>query len=140
MDSPRGRIYLMKEGLEGEPLEPMVPHFDQCLGCMSCVTACPSGVQYDRLIEATRSQVERRHPRTRRERALRASVFNLFPYPRRLRALRPLLRGYQRSGLKRLAQRVPLPPTLAAMEQLLPPLTAVEPTAEVTPAVGSRRA
>src|SRR5437763_13735372 len=68
MDSPRGRIYLMKQGLEGEPLDDaMVRHFDQCLGCMACVTACPSGVQYDKLIEATRAQVERRHPRTRRE-------------------------------------------------------------------------
>ncbi len=140
MDSPRGRIYLMREGLDGEPLAPMVQHFDQCLGCMACVTSCPSGVQYDRLIEATRAQVERRHPRTRRERALRAMVFNLFPYPQRLRKLRPLLRAYQRSGLKRLAQRLHLPPTLAAMEQLLPPLTEVEPVAEVTPAAGLRRA
>ena len=48
MDSPRGRIYLMKEGLEGEPMsDSMVQHFDACLGCMACVTACPSGVQYD---------------------------------------------------------------------------------------------
>src|ERR687883_430826 len=61
MDSPRGRIYLMKEALEGEPLDDsMVRHFDQCLGCMACVTACPSGVQYDKLIEAVRPQIERR--------------------------------------------------------------------------------
>jgi glycolate oxidase iron-sulfur subunit len=60
---------------------------------MACVTACPSGVQYDKLIEATRTHVEHEHPRTRRERALRAMVFSLFPYPRRLRALRPLLRA-----------------------------------------------
>ena len=71
MDSPRGRIYLMKEGLEGEPMtDSMVSHWDACLGCMACVTACPSGVQYDTLIEQTRAQVERRHervaPRTRR--------------------------------------------------------------------------
>ena len=65
MDSPRGRIYLMKEGLEGEPMsEEMVSHWDACLGCMACVTACPSGVQYDRLIEQTRAQVERRHDRS----------------------------------------------------------------------------
>ena len=64
MDSPRGRIYLMRRGLEGEPMsEAMVGHFDACLGCMACVTACPSGVQYDKLIETTRAQVERRHRR-----------------------------------------------------------------------------
>src|SRR4051812_28946955 len=141
MDSPRGRIYLMGEGHDGEPLsDVMVEHFDRCLGCMACVTACPSGVQYDRLIEATRAQVERRHPRTRRERAVRAMVFNTFPYPRRLRALRPLLRAYQASGAKRLAQRVKLPRSLAAMEQLLPPLTRLEEVAEVTAPVGERRA
>src|SRR6266568_6445511 len=76
MDSPRGRIYLMEIGLEGEPLDQeMASHFDRCLGCMACVTSCPSGVQYDKLIEATRQQVERRHPRTRSERALRTMIF-----------------------------------------------------------------
>ena len=70
MDSPRGRIYLMKQGLDGEPMtDSMVEHFDRCLGCMACVTACPSGVQYDRLIEDTRQQVERRHTRSPRDRA-----------------------------------------------------------------------
>jgi glycolate oxidase iron-sulfur subunit len=141
MDSPRGRIYLMNEGLQGEPLDDtMVRHFDQCLGCMACVTACPSGVKYDKLIEATRAQVERRHPRTASERLLRAMVFRLFPYPRRLRALRPLLRAYQRTGLTKVTHRLPLPPTMAAMEQLLPPLTQPTAIAEVTPAVGQRRA
>ena len=67
MDSPRGRIYLMKEGLEGEPMtDSMVSHWDACLGCMACVTACPSGVQYDTLIEQTRAQVER-EPRAVRQ-------------------------------------------------------------------------
>ena len=55
-DSPRGRIYLMETGLAGEPMtDSMVQHFDRCLGCMACVTACPSGVRYDRLIEDTRA-------------------------------------------------------------------------------------
>jgi glycolate oxidase iron-sulfur subunit len=141
MDSPRGRIHLMAQGLEGEPLDDaMVQHFDRCLGCMACVSACPSGVQYDRLIEATRAQVERRFRRTAGERAVRAAVFRLFPYPRRLRALRPALRAYQRTGLKRAVQRVRLPRNLAAMEQLLPPLTDIADVAEVTGAVGVRRA
>nr|MBA2698589.1 4Fe-4S dicluster domain-containing protein [Nocardioidaceae bacterium] len=97
MDSPRGRIYLMQQGIEGEPLsDSMVGHFDACLGCMACVTACPSGVQYDSLIEATRAQVERRHRRPAGERLLRSAIFALFPYPRRLRLLRGPLRAYQR--------------------------------------------
>src|SRR5436305_8416504 len=76
MDSPRGRIYLMGEGHDGEPLtDTMVTHFDRCLGCMACLTACPSGVQYDRLIEATRAQIERRHRRSPAEKALRSLVF-----------------------------------------------------------------
>jgi glycolate oxidase iron-sulfur subunit len=117
-DSPRGRIYLMNQGVGGEPLsDSMVEHFDRCLGCMSCVTACPSGVRYDRLIEDTRAQVERRHPRSPRDRALRSAIFALFPYPRRLRLLRGPLRAYQSSGLQKLVagsgllQR--LAPTLA---------------------------
>jgi glycolate oxidase iron-sulfur subunit len=79
----------MKQALEGEPLDAsMVRHWDQCLGCMACVTACPSGVQYDKLIEATRAQVERRVERPRAERLYREAIYRLFPYPRRLRAVR----------------------------------------------------
>src|SRR5436190_14574117 len=65
MDSPRGRIHLMKAGNEGrlDLTATTVQHFDQCLGCMACMTACPSGVQYDKLIEATRQQIERRYTR-----------------------------------------------------------------------------
>ncbi len=147
MDSPRGRIDLMKQGLEGEPLsESMVGHFDACLGCMACVTACPSGVQYDRLIESTRAQVERRHTRTRRDRALREAVFALFPYPKRLRLLRGPLRLWQRTGGDRLLRRSGLldrlAPSLAAMERLAPRLRS--PKADRLPerlaAVGETRA
>ena len=82
MDSPRGRIHLMDQVLQGAPLsDAVVGHFDACLGCMACVTACPSGVQYDKLIEATRAQVERNHPRSGPEKALRSAIFALFPYP-----------------------------------------------------------
>ncbi len=144
MDSPRGRIYLMNEGLQGEPLsDSMVEHFDACLGCMACVTACPSGVQYDKLIEATRSQVERRYERSRADRALRAAIFALFPYPRRLRLMRGPLRLHQRSGLSRLLRRTGildrLSPTLASMERLAPPLSAAEPVPTFTPAAGTKR-
>ncbi|MCA2214345.1 (Fe-S)-binding protein [Jidongwangia harbinensis] len=144
MDSPRGRIYLMNEGLGGEPLSgSMVEHFDRCLGCMSCVTACPSGVRYDRLIADTRAQVERRHPRTRRERALRAAIFALFPYPRRLRLLRGPLRAYQ-AGLQRLVARTGLlerlAPTLATLESLAPRLRPVPRPPDRVRARGPRRA
>ncbi len=144
MDSPRGRIYLMEVGLDGEPLDQdMATHFDRCLGCMACVTSCPSGVQYDKLIEATRQQVERRHPRSRGERAFRALIFGLFPHPRRLRLLRGPLSLYRRSGLQRLLRRSGLlsrlPAGLQAMERLLPHPGSAARVAEVTPARGAPR-
>ncbi|MFN2497288.1 MAG: (Fe-S)-binding protein [Pseudonocardiaceae bacterium] len=145
MDSPRGRIHLMKTGLEGEPLsESMVGHFDACLGCMACVTACPSGVQYGSLLADTRAQVERRYERTRREKLFREAIFRLFPYSSRLRALRGPLALYQRSGLNRLLRRsgllARLPATLQVMESLTPQLTRREHLPERVPAVGTRRA
>ncbi|NIH84360.1 (Fe-S)-binding protein [Amycolatopsis granulosa] len=142
MDSPRGRIYLMGLGVEGEPMTPeMVQHFDACLGCMACVTACPSGVQYDKLIEATRAQVERRHPRPPRERLLRNAIFSVFPYPRRLHALRGPLRAYQASGAGGVVRRVlgRAFPRLAALESLAPPLGPFESVPERMPARGTRR-
>ena len=110
MDSPRGRIYLMKEGLEGEPMtDSMVSHWDACLGCMACVTACPSGVQYDTLIEQTRAQVERHHERTRKDKALRGLIFSLFPLPQAAAAAaRPAARCCRRTGLDRAMRRTGL--------------------------------
>ncbi|MEU4693035.1 heterodisulfide reductase-related iron-sulfur binding cluster [Actinoplanes sp. NPDC023714] len=145
MDSPRGRIHLIGQGLSGEPLsDSMVGHFDNCLGCMACVTACPSGVKYDRLIEDTRAQIERRHPRTGRDRALRSAIFALFPYPRRLRLLRWPLTAYQRSGLQRLVGRTGLlerlAPTLATLESLAPRLRPVPPPPRRVAARGAKRA
>ncbi|MEX0427337.1 (Fe-S)-binding protein [Nocardioides sp. DS6] len=150
MDSPRGRLYLMKEGLDGAPLDDaMVEHWDNCLGCMSCVTACPSGVRYDTLIEQTRAQVERHHERPMREKALRGLVFALFPHPGRLRLLRGPIRALQRTGLDRaLRRRVTKPggllermaPHLAAMERLTPPLQPAERMPARIPAQGTRRA
>ncbi|HET9827031.1 MAG TPA: glycolate oxidase subunit GlcF [Nocardioidaceae bacterium] len=145
MDSPRGRIYLMKQGLEGEPMsDSMVQHWDRCLGCMSCVTACPSGVQYDRLIEQTRAQVERHHRRTPKERALRGLIFSLFPYPRRLRLVRGPLRAWQRTGLDRVVRRTGLlqrvAPELAVMESLAPRLGPPDRLPERITASGERRA
>ena len=145
MDSPRGRIYLMKEGLEGEPMsEEMVSHWDACLGCMACVTACPSGVQYDKLIETTRAQVERNHERSPADRALRSLIFAIFPHPRRLKLLRGPLRAVQRTGLDKAMRRTGLlerlSPQLAAMESLAPRLGKAEPVVGHLPATGERRA
>jgi len=145
MDSPRGRIYLMKLASEGAAaINPSwVSHFDSCLGCMACTTACPSGVDYGKLIEATRAQIERRHKRSLAEKLYRQVIFSTFTRPDRLRLLRWPLRAYQKSGLQTLlrASRVLklLPKKLQAMEALLPQLSANEPTAELTPAAGSRR-
>ena len=144
MDSPRGRIHLMQQVVGGEPLTPeVVGHFDACLGCMSCVTACPSGVQYDKLITDTRAQVERNTTRSPSDRALREAVFALFTYPRRLRALRGPLRLHQRSGLSRLLRRSGvlqrISPQLAAMESLAPPLGRREDVPPLTPARGTKR-
>ncbi|TDC87120.1 heterodisulfide reductase-related iron-sulfur binding cluster [Actinomadura sp. 7K507] len=145
MDSPRGRIHLMQQHADGDPLsDAMVGHFDACLGCMACVTSCPSGVQYDRLIEMTRAEVEREHPRSLKERAIREMVFQLFPYKRRLRALRGPLRAYQRSGLERLVRRSGvlerLSPSVAAMERLAPPLGRSPKLPERVAARGGHRA
>ncbi|MGH7330388.1 MAG: heterodisulfide reductase-related iron-sulfur binding cluster, partial [Polyangiaceae bacterium] len=107
MDSPRGRIDLMKGLDEGEiPLtSTVVEHFDRCLGCMGCVTACPSGVRYDLLIEATRAKVEQQFRRSPLDAAFREMIFSIFPYPARLAALRGPLAFFVRSGAKRLLRR-----------------------------------
>ena len=145
MDSPRGRIYLMKEGLEGEPLtDNVVEHFDACLGCMACVTACPSGVQYGTLITETRAQVERNHERGRWEKFLRTAIFTLFPYPKRLRAMRGPLALYQKSKLGKLLKRsglmAKLPDGLQAMESLTPPISRAAKLPPHVPAARERRA
>ncbi len=128
-DSPRGRIYQMDAINEGLiDLSPAtVSHFDSCLGCLACVSACPSGVQYDKLIEATRSQVQRQHPRSWSEVLVRTLIFNLFPYPNRLRPLLLPFLLYQKSGLQSLIRRSQILskwlPQLGAMESILPQLT-----------------
>ncbi|MEO0824487.1 MAG: heterodisulfide reductase-related iron-sulfur binding cluster [Cyanobacteria bacterium J06635_15] len=147
-DSPRGRIYLMDAINKGEaPLSPAsVQHFDSCLGCLACTTACPSGVQYDKLIAATRPQVQRNHPRSLPAKALRALIFNLFPYPDRIRLLLTPLALYQRLGVSKLVQRTGLlkrvSPNLAAMESLLPSVDVKcfqDNLSETVPAQGEKR-
>ena len=126
MDSPRGRIYMIKKAADGEaPLdEGFRLHMDNCLGCMACVTACPSGVQYNKLIEPTRAQIERNVPRSFGERMFRRLIFATFPRAKRLRMLAIPLRAYQKCGVRWLVRvsgvnRL-LPRGLQAMEALLP--------------------
>jgi glycolate oxidase iron-sulfur subunit len=212
MDSPRGRIYLVNQILDGAELSASAAeHFDRCLGCMACMTACPSGVQYDQLIEAARAWTEEarsgdgvqpavaaragaadtgaadtgaadtgaadtgvadvrgadaagtasagpasggraadvaRVPpagkRPVRDRAARAAIFSLFPYPRRLRALTAPLRTVQRTGLDRRLASSRLPgrvsPALGAALRLTPPAATWRKLPERVPALGSRRA
>jgi len=148
MDSPRGRIYLMDAINQGEAAlaEATVQHFDSCLGCLACVTTCPSGVQYDKLIAATRPQVERNYPRSFSDRLIRALIFNLFPYPGRLRAMLAPLYVYQKLGVQKVVRSTNLLkkvfPRLAAMDSILPEITLSafqDNLPEVIPAVGEKR-
>lgn len=126
MDSPRGRIYMIKKASEGEaPLDNRFrQHMDRCLGCMACMTACPSGVEYNKLIEPVRAQIERNLPRRVSENIFRKLIFATFPHPTRLRLLSFLLLVYQKSGLRTLVRSSGisklLPKRLRAMESLLP--------------------
>src|SRR5581483_6428552 len=124
MDSPRGRIWLMQATLDGtvELNRTVAQHFDRCLGCMACVTSCPSGVKYDRLIELTRERVEQEVPRPLRERAVRALIFATLPRPRVLRAVLPFAR---------------LAP-FRAFRELAPPRLDAAPPPRETAAVGER--
>jgi glycolate oxidase iron-sulfur subunit len=110
MDSPRGRIHLMSGLVDGtiELTDTVVEHFDRCLGCMACVPACPSGVQYDRLIESTRAHIEERQRRPVGERLLRSLIFGVFPHRRRLRTALAF-------------RRLPAPGPFRPLRQVAPP-------------------
>jgi len=149
MDSPRGRIVLMKGLAEGtlEYSDTVVGHFDRCLGCMACVTACPSGVKYDVLIEDTRANIEKHHRRGFADRLHRKMIFTLFPYPKRLKTLAAVLILYSRSGLQFLVRKSGLfkllPARLRQLDALMPPMSTRQLTAAlpaVTPAKGPARA
>ncbi len=126
MDSPRGRIYMMSKVSRAEaPLDKTFQrHMDTCLGCMACMTACPSGVQYNKLIEDTRAQVERNVPRSATDALFRKVLFAVFPHPGRLRILAIPMLVYQRTGLQQLLRASGLlkllPKRIQAMEALLP--------------------
>jgi len=126
LDSPRGRIYLIKSALEEKiPLgDSLADHLDKCLGCLACETSCPSGVKYRFLIENSRSQIERKYKRNFKNRLIRKTIFKLFPYSNRLKPLLPLLYLYDRVGFRRLLQsgriRKIMPSPLQNMIDMIP--------------------
>jgi glycolate oxidase iron-sulfur subunit len=140
MDSPRGRIYLMRAAAEGRVglTETFQRHIDLCLGCRACETACPSGVRFGSLLEATRAQLRRSGPRARRP-LLEAFVFWIFPVPSRLGAALGAFKLYKRSGLRALVRWTGLLrrlPSLEAMDALLDDVPASVPMPEIVPAKG----
>jgi len=145
MDSPRGRVYLMRAAAEDRiGLTPtMARHLDLCLGCRACETACPSGVPFGQLLEATRGQFERRGvvPPQRDSATLRF-LLDVFPYPNRLGPMLHGLRLYQWSGMQALVRGFGLLAPFAklrAMEALLPPVPAsAAPLPTLVPARGAR--
>ena len=147
MDSPRGRIDLFRALEDGRirMSASVAEHFDRCLGCMACMTACPSGVRYDHVIEAARARVERDHPRPALDRLHRAFVFSIFPSVARLRVAALLLWALRVTGILWLVRTLGLLrlfPRLAALEALAPPLSPGRALARLparTPAVGERR-
>src|SRR5260370_10475008 len=120
-----------------------VRHFDSCVGCMACMTACPSGVDYGKLIEATRAQIERKTERSRVEKLHRRFIFEAFGRLDCLRGMRLPLLAYQKSGLQVVVRSSGLlkllPKKMQAMEALLPKLGRREAVEEVTPAEGVKR-
>lgn len=147
-DSPRGRIRQMILVNEGQlPLSSVfVEHIDKCLDCRSCETACPSGVEYGKLVEHTRARIETEYKRRWFAEAARQFVFqSLLPYPGRIAAAAKLLRFYQRSGLQSLARAAGILKLfgLDQREKLLPQIDKqffFSNLGQTFPAVGERRA
>jgi glycolate oxidase iron-sulfur subunit len=143
MDSPRGRLYLMRAVAEGrlDVTETFTRHLDLCLGCRACETACPAGVPFGSLLETARGQIER-HGRPPRQRLLAALLFAVFPYPERMATLLALGDLWRRSGLQRLLRATGVLrhfPRVAAMDALLGDIPAARTLPEFVPARGRAR-
>jgi glycolate oxidase iron-sulfur subunit len=146
MDSPRGRIYLMRAAAEGRlDLTPtLARHLDLCLGCRGCETACPSGVPFGELLESARGQLARRGVRAPgTDHRMQRFALQIFPRPARLGPLLAAARLYQRSGLRRVVRSlgaIARFKRLAAMEALLPDLPSrAAPLPELTRPRGKAR-
>jgi len=138
LDSPRGRIYLIKDMLENDlvPDAKTVTHVDRCLSCLACVTTCPSGVDYMHLVDHARAYIERRYRRPWDERALRWLLARVLPYPGRFRLA--LLAARVGRPLARVIPDARLRAMLAMAPARLPPVSQAD-TAQVLPAQGPRR-
>lgn len=148
MASPRGRLWLARALEEGQigMSGAFVKHLDQCVGCLACQTACPSGVPYGHILETARTAIEAEHQRNVPDRLLRWLVTGVLPSPTRMALGLGALAWYQRMGLSRWVRRTRalarIAPALARMEALLPP---IPPAAEraplpvVTAARGARK-
>jgi glycolate oxidase iron-sulfur subunit len=134
LDSPRGRIYLMKEMLENQcaPTAEVVKHIDRCLSCLSCMTTCPSGVNYMHLVDHARAYIEANYRRPWRERLIRSLLAAVLPYPGRFRIALALAR-FARPATPLIA-RVP---ALGAMLALAPKHAMRRPV-EASPTSGSK--
>jgi len=147
MDSPRGRIYLIRAASEGKIgiSDQFAKHMNLCLLCRACETACPSGVKFGFLMESARGQVERHHQYSPADRRFRNLILHTFTNLRRLRVVTGLLRFYQRSGLQKLvraSRTLRLFGRLGKMEALLPAIPDQrlrKGLPEVVPAKGEKR-
>lgn len=140
LDSPRGRIYLMKDMLENErqPTPEVVKHVDRCLSCLCCMTTCPSGVNYMHLVDHARAYIEEHHDRGLADRALRALVAFVLPYPARFRAA--LLAARLARPFARLIGGISALKPLAAMLELAPAtLPSAVPARSVAPSAAKGR-
>jgi glycolate oxidase iron-sulfur subunit len=143
MDSPRGRLYLMRAVAEGRlaPTETYRHHLDLCLGCRACETACPAGVKFGALLETARADLQAQ-PRPASDRLLSRLLFGVFPEPARLGAALGLARLYRRSGLQAAVRRggaLRRFPRLAALDALLDRVPEAAPPPEYLPARGRSR-
>ena len=147
LDSPRGRIYLMGSVLEEKiPLgDTVVEHLDKCLGCLACETACPSGVEYRFLIEASRAQIERNYKRSVSDKLFRGMLFSVLPYPKKLGRMLPLLYFYNKSGMRKVVNSFgilkKLSSSLHRMEQMIPDVDSmsIKKYPEVIPPVNEKK-